>query len=102
MLTKVKSVLKVGLLTIESHFKPKLISKLGEGGQAKVYKATFHGEDVAMKYIPLDKVKDEYEYKTTSYGCNEFYVQEKFQEMQHTILDSILPTDLTNRLQTKA
>ena len=66
------------MLTIGSDFKPKLISKLGEGGQAKVFKAKFHGKDVAMKYIPLDKVKDKYEYRTTSYGCNEFHVQEKF------------------------
>ena len=68
----------VGLLTIESNFKPRLVSELGEGGQAKVFKAKFHGKEVAMKYIPLDKVKDEYEYKYDSYGCGEFFYQEKF------------------------
>ena len=68
----------LGLLTIESNFKPKLVSKLGEGGQAKVFKAEFHGKEVAMKYIPLDKVKDQYEHKSSSYGCEEFYDQEKF------------------------
>ena len=26
---------------------------MGEGGQAKVFKAKFHGKDVAMKYVPL-------------------------------------------------
>ena len=72
-----------------------LISKLGEGGQAKVFKAKFHGKDVVMKYIPLDKVKHEYGYKTTSYGCNEFYEQEKIVKQQrcysqNSNLDSIL------------
>ena len=62
-----------------------MVSQLGEGGQAKVFTAKFHGKEVAMKYIALDKVKNKYEYKTTSYGCNEFYVQEKFSELkQHT------------------
>ena len=65
-------------MTPESKFKPKLLSQLGEGGQAKVFKAKFHGRDVAMKYIPLDKVKDGYEYDVDSYGCNEFHLQEKF------------------------
>ena len=52
---------------------------MGEGGQAKVFKAKFHGKDVAMKYIPMDKVKDGYRYDfLDSYGCNEFYQQEKF------------------------
>ena len=63
---------------MESNFKPKLISQLGEGGQAKVFKGKFHGKDVAMKYIPLDKVKDGYKYDIGSYGCSEFYLQEKF------------------------
>ena len=66
------------LLTIKSDFKPKLVSPLGEGGQAKVFKGKFHGKEVAMKYIPLDKVKDEYQYDYESYGCEEFYDQEKF------------------------
>ena len=61
----------------KSDFEPKLESQLGEGGQAKVFKAKFHGQDVAMKYVPLDKVKDNYEYKRNSYGCHEFYQQEK-------------------------
>ena len=72
--------MKVGLLTIKSNFKPNLLSPLGEGGQAKVFKGKFHGKDVAMKYIPLDKVKGDYEYEWTSYGCHEFYEQEKFSE----------------------
>ena len=55
---------------------PKLESQLGEGGQAKVFKATFHGKDVAMKYVPLDQVKDNYKYLWNSYGCHEFYEQE--------------------------
>ena len=50
---------------------------MGEGGQAKVFKAKFHEKDVAMKYIPLDNVKDGYEYKSGSYGCHEFHYQEK-------------------------
>ena len=65
-------------MTLKSNFKPNLISQLGEGGQAKVFKAKFHDNDVAMKYIPLDKVKDGYEYEEISYGCHEFYMQEKF------------------------
>ena len=68
----------LGLLTIESNFKPNLMSVLGEGGQAKVFKATFHGKDVAMKYIPLDKFKDTYTFDWASYGCHEYYEQEKF------------------------
>ena len=51
---------------------------MGEGGQAKVFKGEFHGKDVAMKYIPLDKVKDGYKYKASSYGSSEFNEQEKF------------------------
>ena len=66
------------LVTSQSNFKPKLISQLGEGGQAKVFKGKFHGKDVAMKYIPLDKVKDVYEYKIESYGCNEIWCQKEF------------------------
>ena len=55
-----------------------MVSNLGEGGQAKVFKAKFHGKDVAMKYIPLDKLKDGYKYKDDSYGCSEFFQQGKF------------------------
>ena len=51
---------------------------MGEGGQAKVFKAKFHGKSVAMKYIPLDQVKDDYKYCVGSYGCHEFFYQEKF------------------------
>ena len=51
---------------------------MGAGGQAKVFKAKFHGKDVAMKYVPLDHVKDDYEFKFDSYGCHEFWNQEKF------------------------
>ena len=51
---------------------------MGEGGQAKVFKATFHGKKVAMKYIPLDHVRDGYKYDEGSYGCHEFFWQEKF------------------------
>ena len=50
---------------------------LGEGGQAKVFKAKFHGKDVAMKFVPLDQVKENYEYKWKSYGCHEFFYQGK-------------------------
>ena len=75
MLTKTS---KLVLLTYESNFKPTLVSGLGEGGQAKVFKAKFHGKDVAMKYIPLDQAKDVYKYDYESYGCNEFYYQEEF------------------------
>ena len=46
---------------------------MGEGGQAKVFKAKFHGKYVAMKYIPLDKLHREYKYSFTSYGCHEFF-----------------------------
>ena len=79
-----RNVLKIlifwssALSTIQRRFKPKLIKKLGQGGQAKVYKAKFHKRDVAMKYIPLDKVKDRYEYTEFCYGLNEFYEQDKF------------------------
>ena len=71
-----KPVLKLTLFTIQSNFKPKLISQLGEGGQSKVFEAKFHGKAVAMKYIPLDKIKDGYKYDMHSYGCHEFYEQE--------------------------
>ena len=64
--------------TFKSNFKPKLISQLGEGGQAKVFKAKFHGKYVAMKYVPLDHVKDSYKYEFHSYGCHEFRNQEQF------------------------
>ena len=74
------------LLTIKSNFKPNLVSPLGEGGQAKVFKAEFHGEDVAMKYIPLDKVKDNYEYKFTTYGCNELWSQEEFSKYKKALI----------------
>ena len=65
---------------MKRNFKPKLISKLGEGGQAKVFKAKFHGKDVAMKYIPLDKVQNGYTFDWKSYGCSEFCTQEKSSE----------------------
>ena len=65
-------------MIIERNFKPNLVSQLGEGAQAKVYKAKFHGKDVAMKYIPLDKVKYDYQYKWESYGCHEFFYQKEF------------------------
>ena len=59
-----------------------MVSILGEGGQAKVFKAKFHDKDVAMKYIPLDKAvnpwRDGYEYDIHDYGCDEYYQQEKF------------------------
>ena len=78
-----KSVFEACLLTVERNFKPTLISQLGEGGQAKVFKGMFHGREVAMKYIPLDNVKDGYKYDAyKSYGCSEFYFQEKFYELQ--------------------
>ena len=51
---------------------------MGEGGQAKVFKAKFHGKDVAMKFIPLDHAKDGYKYERSSYGCHEYDYQEKF------------------------
>ena len=86
----------VGLLTLKSNFKPSLVSDLGKGGQAKVFKATFHGKDVAMKFIPLElfekrKSKKKpnqnegpkpYQYKDRSYGCHEFVEQEKFWKLQ--------------------
>ena len=67
-------------------------SELGQGGQAKVFKAKFHGNDVAMKFIPLDHVKDGFEYEVTSYGCHEFFFQEKFFEdlSGNLRLDSLL------------
>ena len=58
-------------------FKPDLIEQLGEGGFAKVFKAKFHGREVAMKYIPLDKVKDGYKFDEKSYGVHEYLNQEK-------------------------
>ena len=60
-----------------NNFKPDLIEELGQGGFAKVFKATFHGNLVAMKYIPLDKVKNGYEFNTESYGCHEYHHQER-------------------------
>ena len=68
-------------MTNKSNFKPNLVSQLGEGGQAKVFKAKFHGNDVAMKYIPLDKVEQSYNFAETSYGCHEFFFQEQFSLM---------------------
>ena len=68
-------------MTIESNFKPKLLEKMGEGGQAKVFKGNFHGKHVAMKYIPLDNCRDGYGYQRGSYGCSEFWQQEKFSEV---------------------
>ena len=62
----------------KSTFKPDLVEELGEGGYAKVFKANFHRKSVAMKFIPLDKVADSYEYNTFSYGSHEYYNQEKF------------------------
>ena len=62
---------------MKSAFKPDLIEPLGEGGFAKIFKARFHGRIVAMKYIPLDKVKDGYEFEYDSYGLHEYYNQEK-------------------------
>ena len=53
------------------------MEELGEGGFAKVFKAKFHGQLVAMKYIPLDKVKENYQYTPISYGCHEYCEQEK-------------------------
>ena len=74
------------LLKHNSNFKPKLKSILGEGGQAKVFKAEFHGSDVAMKYIPLDKLKDGYTYQAThSYGCYEVYQQERFHHHSYSV-----------------
>ena len=66
---------------MNSNFQPKLVEELGEGGQAKVFQGKFHGEDVAMKYIPLDKVIHGYKYTPSSYGCHEFALQEKFSEL---------------------
>ena len=51
---------------------------MGEGGQAKVFKARFHRKEVAMKYVPLDHVRSNYAYRCDSYGCHEFDLQEKF------------------------
>ena len=65
------------ILKLISAFEPDLIELLGEGGFAKVFKANFHGRVVAMKYIPLDKIKDGYEFKETSYGFHEYANQEK-------------------------
>ena len=65
------------VLKVKSAFKPDLIEELGEGDFAKVFKAKFHGKHVAMKYIPLDKVKEDYQYRTKSYGFHEYYNQEK-------------------------
>ena len=66
------------MLTIERNFKPNLVCQLGEGAQARVFKAKFHGKDVAMKYIPLDKAKYDYQYESESYGCHEFFYQKEF------------------------
>ena len=62
--------------TEKSRFKPDLIEPIGQGGFAKLFKAKFHGDFVAMKYIPLDKVKDGYEYDKNSYGFHEYQNQE--------------------------
>ena len=65
------------MLKFQSAFKPDLVKPLGEGGFATVFKAKFHGKDVAMKYIPLDKVKKGYEYNTSSNGLHEYINQGK-------------------------
>ena len=61
-----------------SNFKPTLIEQIGQGGHAAVFKARFHGQEVAMKYIPLDKNKKSYEYKPSSYGIHEYANQVQF------------------------
>lgn len=65
-------------------FKPDLIEPLGQGGFAKVFKAKFHGKICAMKYIPLDKVKDSYTFDVGSYGLHEYVSQEKFRKLLYT------------------
>ena len=37
----------------------------------------FHGKDVTMKYVTLDHAKNNYGYYSDSYGCHEFFLQEK-------------------------
>ena len=54
-----------------------MIEELGQGGFAKVFKAKFHGKIVAMKYIPLDRVKEDYKYEIESYGCHEYCNQDR-------------------------
>ena len=76
LVPKILGIRTFGIST--SQFKPKLESFLGQGGQAKVFKAKFHGKNVAMKYIPLDSVKNTYKFDSLSYGCHEFCQQEKF------------------------
>ena len=68
---------QVQVIENESAFFPKLKSKLGEGGQAKVFKATFHQKCVAMKYVPLDHIKDNFLFEPNTYGCHEYWHQEK-------------------------
>ena len=53
------------------------MEELGKGGFAKVFKAKFHGKIVAMKYISLDKVKNDYKYSEKSYGCHEYCNQDR-------------------------
>ena len=65
-----------GIKIKKSTFKPELIEQLGQGGFAKVFKARFNDDLVAMKYIPLDKVKDGYQYDISSYGVHEYYNQD--------------------------
>ena len=68
---------ETGIEILYSAFKPDLIEELGQGGFAKVFKAKFHGKHVAMKFIPLDKVKHSYAYDDESYGLHEYVNQEK-------------------------
>ena len=61
---------------MKSYFKQNLISQLCEGGQPKVFRAKFHGKDVAIKFISFNKNKDGHN------GCHEFFEQEKFSELK--------------------
>ena len=65
--------------TIKSNFKPNLKQLIAEGGHSKIFKATFHGRNVAIKYVPLDKMRSSYTYERDSYGCHEFDNQERIQ-----------------------
>ena len=57
-----------------NRFPINLTRQLGSGGFACVYEAQFHGEQRALKFIPLRK--DQIEYNIESYGCHEYYHQE--------------------------
>ena len=65
---------KLSIVIFLNRFPFILTRQLGSGGFACVYEGQFHGEQRALKFIPLRK--DQIKYNIKSYGCHEYYQQE--------------------------